>query len=54
MNENLADQRIREKRASREEDERALKAGEISQEQLAKKNGVFGFPREAVKIVEYK
>lgn len=36
--------RVKEKQASREEDVRAIAAGEMSQEDLRKKNGRFNFP----------
>jgi hypothetical protein len=47
-------QRAREKQASRDEDDRALALGLKSREQIARKNGAFAFPRERLRIVEYK
>jgi hypothetical protein len=47
-------QRAREKQASRDEDDRALALGLKSREQLARENGAFAFPREHIRIVEYK
>jgi hypothetical protein len=38
-------ERAREKQASREEDARALAAGEKTREQLKRENGHFVFPR---------
>lgn len=47
------EKRAREKQASREEDARALAAGEISPQALARVNGAFAFPRQRIRILEY-
>lgn len=47
-------ERAREKQASRDEDARTLAAGEKTREQLAEENGAFSFPRERMRIVEFK
>jgi len=47
------EQRAREKQASREEDARALAAGEMSAQTLARVNGAFAFPRQRIRILEY-
>jgi hypothetical protein len=51
---NLAEQRAREKQASREKDELALQSGKISREELARENGAFAFPRDRVRILVLK
>jgi hypothetical protein len=48
------EKRQKEKQASRNEDERALTAGEKTREQLAVENGAFAFPKERLRIKEYK
>lgn len=47
------EQRAREKQASREEDARAVAAGEISPQALARRNGAFAFPHERMRILAY-
>ena len=44
--------RAAEKRRSREEDERALQAGEISREELRRKNGHFAFPNVRIDLTD--
>lgn len=44
------EERRREKQASRDEDQRQLDAGEITREELAKRNGSFAFPRDRVRV----
>lgn len=46
------DERAAEKRRSREEDERALQAGEISREALRRKNGHFASPNVRINLTD--
>lgn len=48
----VPEDRAAEKRRSREEDERALEAGEISREELRRKNGHFVFPHVYVDLTD--
>ena len=46
--------REQEKRASRDADERAMASGEKTREQLQRENGAFCFPRDRIRITEFK
>lgn len=48
------EQRAREKQASRDEDERALASGQKSREQLKHENGAFAFPRDRLRLEQFK
>jgi hypothetical protein len=43
-------ERAREKKRSRDEDARALAAGEKSRDELRRENGLFAFPRVRVSL----